>query len=178
MIHFNTIVLDDYSEKFPKSDACAVLHRIACVFGVLITAFCLLRCFLSVGLALQDVRKYEHTGTFPYFLHFLDENSFSENICMFQLMTAELLLYITQYRRAVQRKPLRGIIWCFTVILILHTGIWLHANSLPSPKVPYEMTDLAVNDYLTFANVTVLPSIVYFVAYFSRIWKNRSRKSK
>lgn len=170
----NSLVSDDYSRKSGKPDFLSILHRIACVYGTLITVFCLFRCCLSVVNALQDVHKYDHTGTFPYFLYFLDEYQFAEDVCIFLLMTAELLLYVAQYRRAEQRKPLWGSILYFIVMLVLHTAIWLHADSLPSPDWPYEVTDEAVMHYRFFANVTVSPSIVYFVLYLLRMRKIRS----
>ena len=47
------------------------LHLCACICGPIVTVFLLFQGFLSVANALQDVNKYEHTGTFAFVLYFL-----------------------------------------------------------------------------------------------------------
>lgn len=177
MMFSNTLLSDDHPKKTGKPHTLFALHRIACVYGTLISVFCLFRCYLSVANALQDVHKFEHTGTFPYFLYFLDEYQFLEAVCTFLLMTVELLLYVSQYRRAEHKKPFRGYFGYFTIILVLHVTIWLHANSLPLPDFgPSSVAEEAGMHYRFFANVTVSPSIVYFILYTLRVRKHESEK--
>lgn len=151
----------------PKSlSILLILHWFACVLGTLIVVCCLLRCFLSVANALQDIYKFEHTGNFPYFLHFLSEYHFSGEVCTFLIVAGELLIYGVQYRSiAQQENPSWRSIWCFASIFVFHMLIWLHAHSIPTPEWPYEETADAVFRYKLFANITVSPSAAYITSY-------------
>lgn len=164
------------TKKPSKFDGISILHRFTCVFGALITVCCLFRCYLSATNALQDVYKFEHTGTFQYFLYFLDEYHFSDEMCTFLLMIGELLVYGVQYHHiAQQRNPIRGSVWYFVIMFVFHTVIWLHANSIPMPEWPYERTADAVFCYMLFANMTILPSAAYLVSYIMRLRKTNHR---
>ncbi len=177
MMYSNMQRSDDHHQKAGKPNALFALHRIACVYGTLITVFCLFRCYLSIANALQDIRKFEHTGTFLYFLYFLDKYQFLEAVCTFLLMTVELLLYVSQYRRAEHKEILRGCFWYFFVIIALHIIIWLHAHSLALPDFgPSSVAEEAGMHYRFFANMTVSPSIVYFILYSLRVRKHKSEK--
>lgn len=170
---------DDRLKNSRRLDFLPILHRISCIYGVLITIFCLFRCYLSVTNALQDVHKFEHTGTFSYFLHFLGEYDFLESVFTFQLVTVELLLYVVQCRRVNQKKSSRGSIWYFVVMLVLHAIIWMHANSLPLPDFgPSNVAEEAGMKYRFFANVTVSPPVGYFFSYLWRMHKIQSAGSE
>lgn len=170
MRRLDTLRSDDNSPRKRNLDAISFLHRITCTYGTLITVFCLFQCYLSVTNALQDVHKFEHTGTFPYFLYFLDEYQFAEELLMCLLMATELLLYIVQYNRALKATAFPGSILYFILTLIFHIFIWTHANSLPLPKFgPSTVAEEAGMEYRYFANVTVLPSVLYFILYLLRV---------
>ena len=175
MICTNMIVSDDHS-KSKKTDLLSYLHRTACMYGTLFVIFCLSRCYLSFANALQDVHKFEHTDTFTYLLYYLGEYQFLETVCSFLLVMTELLFYVAQYRRITQGKPLRGGIGYFFVMLVIHTAICLHANSLPLPDFgPSSVAEEAGMHYRFFANVTVSPSIIYFVLYLLRLRKSGAK---
>ena len=176
MLFTNMISSDDHP-KNQKPGALSFLHRAACIYGTLFVVFCLLRCYLSVANALQDVYKFEYAGTFPYLLYYLGEYRFLETVCTFLLVMAELLFYVVQYRRITQGKPLRGGIWYFFVMLVIHTAICLHANSLHLPNFgPSSVAEEAGMYYRFFANVTVSPSIIYFILYLLHVRKLGSKK--
>lgn len=169
---------DDHLIPPKKTGFSSVLHRISCIIGIIITIFCLFCCYLSVANALQDVRKFEHTGTFAYFLHFLDEYDFAETVLIFLLMAVELLLYLVQYRRAAQKQLFRGSILYFTVIMVLHLICCLHANALPLPDFgPANAAESAGMWYRHYTNVTISPSIGYFISYHWRICNPGSSKN-
>ena len=163
--------------KYMKLDVLAFLYRSACVFGGLFVAFWFLQICLSFANALQDVRKFEHTGNFPYFLYYLREYQFTETVCVFLLMLTELLLYAVHCHRAMVGKRQEGIIWYFTIMLVFHSAIWLSANLLPNPEWPYAVTDELVMYYCFVANTTVLPSIVYFILYLLHVQKSELKKN-
>ena len=169
---------DDHFGKPHKTDFLSVIHRGACVLGVLITVCCLFRCYLSVANALQDVHKFEHTNNVQYFLYFLDEYQFTDAVCMFMLMLVELTLYVVQFRSVSHERPLWGNVCYFTLVMMLHITLWVHVNSIPSPEWPYTETADAVFSYILFANMTVLPSVVYLVSYILRVIKNKPRTNK
>ena len=178
MIPINTLGSDDRLEKTRKLKFSSVLHRIACIYGALIAAFLLFMCVLSVLNAEQDIHKYEHTGTFSYFLYFLNEYEFTEHLCMFLLAIAELLFYFAQCHPIKKKGSSRGSVWYLGAILVLHIIIWLHANSLPIPDTsPYTEVEEAALTYRFFANVTVSPTVGYFVSYLSRMYMVRSTRS-
>ena len=177
MMLINMSSSDDRLDKPRKLKFCSILHRIAGIYGTLVIICLLFRCGLSVLNALQDVNKYEHTATFSYFLHFLGEYDFSENLCILLLVIAEFLLYFTQYHPAKKKELFHGSVWYFAATLVLHIIIWLHANSLPMPDSwPYTVVEEAALNYRFFANVTVSPTIVYFVSYLCRMYTLRSAK--
>ena len=171
----NTLLPDGNPKKNGTQNIYSCFHRIACAYGGLIAAFCLFRCYLSIADALQDIYKFEHTGTFLYFLYYLGEYRFLEAVCTFLLVMAELLFYVVQYRQLEKKIPFRSRIVGFVVILIFHLGIWLHANSLPLPDFfPATVAEEAGMYYRFFANITVSPSVVYSILY---LWHVRKLKS-
>lgn len=177
MILTNTLASDDYSRKSGKPDFLSFLHWIACIFCTLLTVYCLFYCYLSFTGALQDMRKYGGLGFSYPFQYYLKKNNFSENVNPFLCVTAEFLLYIAQYRRAERKKPFRGSIWYFSVMLVIHAVVWLHANSLSLPDgPPFSSADLPGVRYRRFANMTILPSVIYFILYSLRSRKLRSEK--
>ena len=177
MRRLDTLTSDDNSSPKRNLDVLSFLHRITCIYGILITVFCLFQCYLSVANALQDVHKFEHTGTFSYFLHFLDEYNFAEDLLMCLSIATELLLYIVQYNRVQKAKPFTGSIWYFTVMMIIHVIIWIHANSISLPKLPpYNVADEAGLYYRASANLTVIPSVIYFIQYLLCIRKCRTKQ--
>lgn len=170
----NTIISDDHSRKNGRLDFVSILHRIACAYSILLMVYCLLHCYLAFTGALQDVHKFEHTGTFPFFLYFLDEHRFLEDVCTFVIVTAEFLLYIALYRCAERNNPFRAGVLYIVGILVIHVVMYLHANSLPIPDYSYHHDARgAALSYRVFANDTVLPPVIYFVMYLLRIWKSR-----
>lgn len=174
MMLMNALGSNDHSSK--STNILSMLHRWVCIFGTLVTICCLFRCFLSIANALQDVDKFEHTGTFQYFLFFLDQYYFPGAVCTFSLMMAELLLYITQYRRAEEDVHHWGKILYFALILAFHIVVWLQAKSIPAPAWPYEETDEVVMQYLLFGNMTVFPPIAYCIMYILNVRKVRKMR--
>ena len=176
MLRLHSRGFDGSLRKTREPDFLTVLHRVACVLCGLLAAYLLLRCCLSFGSALQDVRKFEHTDTFPCFLYFLDEENFGAEVCVFLLMAAEYWAYIVRYRRAESRDSFRGSILYFSIMLVIHAAVCLHANSLALPNLPpYTAADEAGLRYRTYANMTVLPPVMYFTMYLVRMWKYRRK---
>lgn len=162
----------DNTSRSRKLEGLSFLHRFACVYGALLTAFCLFRCFLSIGNAFQDIHKFEHTGSFTYFLYYLDEYQFIETVCTFLLTLGELLLYIAQCRQIIRKESYQWGIWWFMGMFVLHAIIWIHANSLPLPDFgPSTVAEEAGMRYRFFANVTVSPPVIYFILYLLRVHK-------
>ena len=141
------------------------LHLCACICGPIVTVFLLFQVFLSVANALQDVNKYEHTGTFAFFLYFLNVYGFTTIICVFLLAATEMLLYIVLYRRAEKGITHWGSICYFSVMMLLHIMVWFHANTMPSLDLIYDETFEAVYSYFLFAKTTALPAVLYAVSY-------------
>lgn len=141
------------------------LYLCACIFGPLLTVFWGTQAILSVANALQDNNKYEHAGTFAYFLYYLDENRFTDDICIFILVAAEMLIYIALYRRAEKGITHWGSICYLFIMMVLHVIVWVHANIIPSPELHYDETTEAVREYIFVAKMTVLPAVLYAVSY-------------
>ena len=153
-----------------KQDLLSILHRTACILFTVLAAWCLLRCCLAVSLSLQDLRKYGGLGFSYPFTYYLKENYFLENVVMFVCVAAELGLYILQCRRAEECIPFRGSIPYFSLLLVIHVGLCLHACSLPRPEFfPSTPAEEAIAHYHYWATLTVAPSITYFILYLLRI---------
>lgn len=169
-----------FSENYrteKDSDVLTVLHRIACIFCGLLMIYLLLRCYLSFSCALQDTQKFEHTGTFPFFLYFLDEEDFLGEVNVFLLVAIEFWMYIVQFRRVEDHKSFRGSILYFSIMLAIHAAVCLHANSLVLPNCPpYTAADEAGLGYRAFANMTIMPSVIYFSLYLMHLWKYKKIK--
>lgn len=163
---------DERSGSSGKSDLLATFHLIGCGLCTLLCAYLLVLCCISFSGALHDLQKYEYAGSF---LHFLGENDFWEFLCVFLLMVAEFRIYVVQCRRAEEQVSFLGSILYFSVLLLFHGIVLLHANSLSLPDVPpYTAADSAGFLYRSFAILTILPSVLYWVLYLLRVWKSRS----
>lgn len=172
MIHTNDFESNNDSGSSREPDFQGYFHRITCIFSALIAVYYLLMCVLSFSGALQDMKKFGGLG-FSYSLgYYLVNNSFPEAMQMFLPVTAEFLFYLVLYRRAEQKKRNQGSIWYFSLMLILHIVIWLHANSLDIPESPPFITaDGFGLRYYFFTTITVLQAIVYLVLFVFRVRK-------
>ena len=84
---------------------------------------------------MQDARKYGGLGFDYSFWHYLNKNHS------------------------------RGSILYFAAMLMLHTAIWLHVNLIVQ-GYPAESSVSAMEVYYrTYANMSLLPAIVYFAVY-------------
>lgn len=174
----NTLSSDDRLGKPWKPKVSAVLHRIACIYGALIAIVSLFMLVLFMLDAELDVHTYGHTGTFSYYLYFWDKYGCLEQLCTLLLVIAEFRFYFAQFHSAKNKEVSRGSIWYFAAIMVLHIIICLHANSIPVPdSFPFTETADAVLSYRLFANVTVSPTVGYFVSYLSRMYMVRSTRS-
>jgi hypothetical protein len=163
---------------FRKPDPLAIVHWIAFMYGALLTLYYLFYCYLSFSGAMQDVRKYGSLGASHPLRYYLEVNNFKINVGFFLCASAEFLLYITQYHRTEEKGRFWKSVLYFSVISALHTGLWFHANSLALPaKPPFEPIYFTAVRYRHFANLTVLPSFMYSVAYCLHMWKLRSKRN-
>ena len=145
-------------------DWLCVIHRIVCTVCSMVVVLSFLRCSLSFIGALQDANKFSGLGFSYPFYHYLLENQFPEDALMCLLVFTELLHYVFQYRRATAFRPLRGMIWCFAGMLLFHSIIWWHANS-----IMVSSTSTWASYYYDYANISILPSAAYFAIYLLRI---------
>ena len=151
-----------------------VLHRIVCILGCVLLIYLLFRCYLAVSSALQDVRKFEHENSFPFFLYYLDREGFLSEVIVLLIMATEFFLYIHLSSRIDCQPSLRRSILYFVIVLMVHTAVYLHANTLILPNCPpYTAVDDVGLSYRFFANLMILPSALYFVMYLLRLWKCR-----
>ena len=169
----NTFISDNHSKNTGKSDFLSRFHRFVCIFSLILTAFCLLRCIASYEGALQDMRKYEGLGFSYPVQYYLEKNCFLVIVGQFLWVTCEFLLYIVQCRWAHQKKSLWGSLWYFYVMLVFHTATWLHANSIVQGYPPPASTCRLVLDYRTLANISILPALLYSLSYTLRVHKLR-----
>ena len=131
-----------------------VWHRIACGTGRLMMALALFYCGLSFAGAMQDMRKFGGLGFSYSFGHYLEENDFRHSLWPLLCVTAEFALYLTQRTKRT---------WFFAAMLVLHTGLWIHAMVLSAPAgIGYN----PFGYYLRFAKMTLLPTVAYFVSNF------------
>ena len=139
-------------------------HRIACGTGLLMMALALFYCGLSVAGTVQDMRKFGGLGFSYTFVHYLKENDFGHSLWLLLWVMAEVVLYVS-------RRPQRT--WLFAAMLVLHTGLWIHAMVL---SVPAGVGYNPAGYYLRFAWMTLLPAVAYFVSNFLRT-RESERKS-
>ena len=152
----------------------SVLHKIVCILGRVLLTYLLLRCYLAVSSALQDVRKFEQTNNFPFFLYCLDSEDFLSEVIAFLIMAAELFLYVFLCGKIDCQSARRRSILYFAIVLTVHAAVYFHANALILPdRPPYTAIDDAGLNYRFFANVMILPPVLYFVMYLLHIWKRR-----
>lgn len=172
----NTPVSGDSLGPPKKAAVLTVLHRALCVLCVLITLVYLLRCYCAFACAIDDLRVHKGLGFSYSFMHFLKENSFVETLRMFLLVLVEFLVYTILCKRVERKKSFVGGIVYFSIMLVLHTVVWLHARSLDFPKTPPYITDDGVRfDYYIYAVTTIWLSVVYLVMYLFRVRKHQSK---
>lgn len=129
-------------------------HRIARGMGLMMMVLALCYCGLSVGGALQDMRKFGGLGFSYPFAYYLKENDFGYSLWPLLWVTAEFVLY--RIRRQIRTR-------LFAVLLALHAGLWIHAMVLSAAA---ENGYNPAGYYLRFAWMTLLPAAVYFVSNF------------
>ncbi len=87
-----------------KSNILKILHRLTCVWGMLLAAYGLLISVFTVLDALDDLRVYKALG-FSYTLHyFLRKEHFAGCAVFFLMVTGEIVLYILLCRRAEEKR--------------------------------------------------------------------------
>lgn len=158
-----------FSKKYGKYRTTDLLHKLhvgACAFSALLFMYCLLRCIATLDGTINDFNKYRDLG-FSYTFHYhLQNNGFYREVIPFSGVGMEWLHYLLQYRRVKQKKKNAGGIWIFGILLVVHIAMWLHAGTLSLPDLPdWELVELPVVQYRRFSNMTVFPSVVYFVMY-------------
>ena len=166
MINTNILIIDNPLGNAKKPDSLSLLHRIVCFCCVLITTYYLLMCIFSICGAIQDMQKFGALGFSHPFGYYLVDNSFPEAICMCLPITSEFLFYVVLYSRAKHMKHPRISSWYLSVMLVLHTIIWLHANSLEIPNSPpFISSDGLGLRYYIFTTITVVQSVVYLILF-------------
>lgn len=177
MIFKKVLVSDNYSKKLRRPDFFTFLHRIVCTLSALLVAYCLFMCILSFGNGLQDMRKLGGLGSSYPLYYYLRKYFFLEHIVLFLWMTAELILYVLQYRCAEHKKSFVKSVGYFSVMLMIHVVIWIYANSLQLPEgPPFSTVEEAKLRYCFFINRTTLPSVAYFILYLFRVQRIKSEK--
>ena len=156
----------------------SILHRVTSVLIALLALYWLLMSILSYDGALQDMRKFSGLGFSYPFEYYLLTNRFPEALATFLCVTIEFLLYFTLYCRANKGKLLRGSVFYFSVMLVVHAAVWLHAHYLiPEYVFQFSYGDKFVEiDYCSFANDTIFPAVAYFVLYLFRVRKIKANK--
>ena len=158
----------DHSTEYERPDCLCVVHRVVCTICTLVAAYWLLRCCLSICGALQDARKFAGLG-FSYPLHhYLLKNEFPEAALMCVLVSAELLHYFFQYRRTTKLWPVKGMIWVFAGLLVLHGVIFWNANFIVDSSV-----STWAQYYCDYAKFSLLPSAAYFGVYGLLLYHDR-----
>lgn len=142
------------------SNILVIIYRIAFAYGAIRTAICQFSVFLSVLGALQDVRKFEHTRTFAYFIHFLGTNRFYEAMCACAVSFTELLIFVLIYRQAIKHKPTWSHLWYFAGSSISHVLLWVFLNFFARQTFPEIFFAC-----FSFAILTVSAPIFYFISY-------------
>ena len=168
MIVYPMIQKDD-SKKSQRNPLIRV-HRLACVIVILLIAYFLLGCIVSFCDALQEMNKFRDLGSSNSIRFYLASNAFGETVAVLLLITIEFLLYIMHCRRVAQERMVKGGMWYFSVLLMLHMMICIHANllvqscTLPSQTIMY---------YRAYANISTLPSAVYCILYYLHLRKSK-----
>lgn len=157
------------NSKLHNAQILRKLHIAACIFGALLSVYCLLSCIAVLYAALHEWSKYRDLG-FSYTFHYhLNNNGFYREVILLFGVAIEWLHYFLQYHRAHEKKKTAGSVWIFSILLVVHIAVWLNARSLPLPDLPsWELAELPVVLYRRFSNMTILPSIFYFTVYFLR----------
>lgn len=121
-------------------------------------------CGLSFAGALQDMRKFSGLGFSYPFGYYLKENNFLYGLLPFFCVTAEFAVYLALRKRRS---------WLVLAMWVLHGGMWVHAMIL---SVPAGNGYNSAGHYLRFAELTLLPTVGYFVSCFLQV-KEYRRKS-
>ena len=147
------------SEK-QRSNILVIIYRVAFAYGAIRTAICQFMVCLSVLGALQDVRKFEHTRTLAYFIHFLGTNGLYEAMCACAVSFTELLIFVLIYRQAIKHKPTRSHLWYFAGSSIFHMLLWVFLCFFARQTFP-EIFFVCFR----FSILTVSAPIVYLISY-------------
>lgn len=161
-----------------------ILHWIACTLGTLVTAYCLLRIVLTVKLSFDEVRYYSNLGR-PYPLgYYLKEIGLAESIFTFLGVFAEFLLYLLLCHRA---KKVRLLPWgtqYYRVMLVIHVVMFVLTSLISSLIwMPYRFPirsalEKATLNLSAFADLSVLPAVLYSIAYRKRVRKYTSKQKQ
>ena len=141
---------------------CCNWDRVACGLGLIMIAIAFFYCGLVLAGAMQDMEKYSGLGFSYPFAYYLAENDFWFSLWVLLSVTAEFVLYLTQRQNRY---------WLFVAMWVLHTGLWVHAKVL---SVPAGKGYNPAGYYLHFAEVTLLPTIGYFVSCY--LWAKESQR--
>lgn len=159
----------EYS-KSQKLELLRKLHMIAWLFGALLSLYCLLRCIAALDGAMKDFSKFRDLGFSRTFHCHLQNNGFYREIVPLLGVGLEWFHFSLQFYRADKYNQKASSIWIFSFLLIVHITMWLNSRVLPLPDLPaWELVDFPVVQYRRFANMTILPSIIYFMLYLLRI---------
>ena len=154
-----------------------VLHGLACAISFLLAMYYFLRCCIGISLALDDLRLYKALGFSHNLWYFLKEYHFQYDLFSLIIVAAELLLYVTLYRKSLDGKA--G--WMGALILgilaAVHILIWVHACHLDLPSIPVKNeVEERILLYFYFARNARLHPLLCLLAYIVRMWKNRKSK--
>ena len=158
-----------------KATVQKVLHRTACFFGGLVTAYCLLRIVITVHESFYDLEKFEFSHSLGYYLK---QNGLAETIFTFLGVLVEFLLYLLLCRREKEGRPLPWGKRYASVMLVIHVVILILGNLLCMYRpYPSRAFDSAVKYWRGIGIMTILPSTLYFVAYLLCV-RNHTSKLK
>lgn len=153
---------------FHETNPTKILHRIACVVGTLVTAYCLLRVGLTFATANDDFQKYGGLGSPNPLEYYWKENGLAESIITFLLVFFEFLMYL----HICRCRNADGILWrkrYILAMLAIHAALQITGHFLWAYHAFPDRTAEKVILYIRgFANVSILPSVLYSAAILSQ----------
>ena len=160
--------------KKKKIDFASRFYRLVSISALLLIVYCILMCILSFVGAIQDYEKFRALGRTKSFYSYLEDNGLWYNFAQFILVTVEFALYRLTNRRLEHRTPVKGSLWYYSAMLVIHAVAWLHANSLVQ-GYPFALeVGEFVLWYRAIADTCLWPVIGYCISYAMRFRKYKS----
>lgn len=148
------------------------LYWIVFAFGLLLSLYYLLRCYIGVSSAVQEMCKYSDLGATHSLWYYLDKENIYTDLLPILLVTAQLLVYVIVCRRGeYQATSWIGILY-FLTMSAFHLCLYMHANSLDLPSIPVQNeAERMVKLYHSFANRSLTQPFLYLSVYLLYVWK-------